>query len=519
MPVQQRPWSEKERIGEDVPCVSWIDLSRQSWAALLCIHGLSLHSSSFTAFGKRMSGLGIPTYAIDVRGFGCWQNTKECSRVDFKAALADVKSALEAVHRAHPHLPVVLLGESMGGAIALQAAAANQELVDGLIASVPAGTRRGQAMTVFQVATTLVVAPNRILNVGPGLVKQATGNASVTSSWEFDPLSRMGFSAKELTAFDSFAKNNELSAQKLDDVPVLIVQRQGDRVIKAAGSIELYNQVKTTDKDLMILNGREHLIFEEGEFDDHIIGIISSWIDNHVADKKNGVPNYNSDPSGTKIQPADSPLTQGGSGPGSTSFEEALGHLCLGRGFICLNEPIKARDELSQVFKTAGGSRLAVEADNLLLSLPAATVAPPTGPMTRVLAENLKFASYTGAMANDKPSVLVFYAPWVDTYKALTADVEKLLKTYGDRVNFVMIDADEPQNRELIDKYGIRPLPSVLFLNVANEVISYSVGYSGSAALAQGIEQLLQLKSTSLSTSPTIPTNSANSTSSISRRF
>src|SRR5262245_51350811 len=81
-------WSDK-KIGEDIPCASWINPKVKPWAALLCIHGLSLHANNYAAFGKKMSDIGVPTYAIDVRGFGSWQNAKDKQHtlVDFKAAL------------------------------------------------------------------------------------------------------------------------------------------------------------------------------------------------------------------------------------------------------------------------------------------------------------------------------------------------------------------------------------------------------------------------------------------------
>src|SRR5258708_3150676 len=66
---------EKQNIGNDVPMRSWTDPRTVPWAALLCVHGLGLHAGSYEQFGKRMAEVGVPTYAIDVRGFGAWQNT------------------------------------------------------------------------------------------------------------------------------------------------------------------------------------------------------------------------------------------------------------------------------------------------------------------------------------------------------------------------------------------------------------------------------------------------------------
>ena len=82
-----------------------------------------------------MAKRGVATYAIDVRGFGSWMKAEGHEEVDFQACLNDVKTALETIHAAHPGLKVFLLGESMGGAIALRAASMYPQLIDGLISS------------------------------------------------------------------------------------------------------------------------------------------------------------------------------------------------------------------------------------------------------------------------------------------------------------------------------------------------------------------------------------------------
>ncbi len=84
---------------------------------------------------------GIITYAMDVRGFGEWQKTKQYQEVDLKSALNDLNSILVAIETKYPELPIILAGESMGGAFASHGAALNQDKVAALICSVPSGDR------------------------------------------------------------------------------------------------------------------------------------------------------------------------------------------------------------------------------------------------------------------------------------------------------------------------------------------------------------------------------------------
>src|SRR5271170_6748739 len=86
---KQEAECEKLKVGGDVPVVAWTDTSVQPWAAVLCLHGLGLHKESFIDLGKRLSRVGVLTYAIDVRGFGAWLETKSLNRVDFGQAVKD----------------------------------------------------------------------------------------------------------------------------------------------------------------------------------------------------------------------------------------------------------------------------------------------------------------------------------------------------------------------------------------------------------------------------------------------
>src|SRR6185369_13421328 len=118
------------------------------------------------------------------------------------------KNTLNAIHRANPGLPVFVLGESMGGAIALRATAMYPDLVQGLISSVPAGDRFNQNKTRLKVAFNALKGFDRPFDVGRGVINQATQDPELRESWENDPLSRMNLSPRELMQFQGFMNQN-----------------------------------------------------------------------------------------------------------------------------------------------------------------------------------------------------------------------------------------------------------------------------------------------------------------------
>lgn len=267
----------------NAPCIAWSDPDVPTRAVLLCIHGLGLHKDTYEAFGKRMQALGIATYAIDVRGFGDFMASKGQKTCDFDGCLSDVRRSLIAIRRANPNKPVFLLGESMGGAIALRVTAMYPELIDGLISSVPAGDRFKQGRSSWKVAIKYLKNKDKPFNVGESVIEQATQKPELREAWSKDPVARMNISPKELMQFQMFMNQNHKSAKLITAKPVLIVQGCEDKLVKPEGTVELYNKLSTTDREIVLIPNAEHLIFEENQFNDEVIAKVAGWIDSHIS--------------------------------------------------------------------------------------------------------------------------------------------------------------------------------------------------------------------------------------------
>lgn len=101
---------------------------------VLALHGLGDHGGNFLLEGgPLLNAGGALVYAYDQRGFGWAVARGFWAGAD--AMVADAREALRLIQARHPDLPLFLLGESMGGAVAL---AANPDDVAGVILSSPA---------------------------------------------------------------------------------------------------------------------------------------------------------------------------------------------------------------------------------------------------------------------------------------------------------------------------------------------------------------------------------------------
>ncbi|MBU6455534.1 MAG: alpha/beta hydrolase [Cyanobacteria bacterium REEB67] len=251
-------------------------------AIVLSLHGFGLHKCVYQALAEKLQAVGVATYAMDIRGFGSWsQEAGGAAAFSPEKTLADVKSALTALREENPDTPVFLLGESLGGALALKAAAENPSLVDGVIASVPAADRYKAKRVAFGLALKNLLGAGGHVNIGKGLISQATHDPSLKSAWQNDPSARLKVSTRELLTFSRFMHHNHQVAGQIKTTAVLILQGANDRLVKASGTARLFNELGTTDKDYLLVDNSEHLILEEGQFTASTFKHIDSWLAVH----------------------------------------------------------------------------------------------------------------------------------------------------------------------------------------------------------------------------------------------
>ena len=129
--------------GQILPLRKWLPQSNgkgEVKAVILALHGFNDHANAFDGPGEIWAGEGIATYAYDQRGFGA---APERGFWPGRAALAaDAATAAQILRRLYPGTPLFLLGESMGGAVAVVALTGESGTqipdVDGVILTAPA---------------------------------------------------------------------------------------------------------------------------------------------------------------------------------------------------------------------------------------------------------------------------------------------------------------------------------------------------------------------------------------------
>ncbi len=118
------------------------------------------------------------------------------------------RKRIEKYSQGYPGTPVFLVGESMGGAIAMRAASRYPALVDGLISSVPSSERYGGLTSKMHVGFRYLENKDKPMDVGTTVVEHATSNTALQKRMLADKSNRMELSPKELKQFNDFMKGN-----------------------------------------------------------------------------------------------------------------------------------------------------------------------------------------------------------------------------------------------------------------------------------------------------------------------
>ncbi|MGD1861889.1 MAG: thioredoxin family protein [Leptolyngbyaceae cyanobacterium] len=96
------------------------------------------------------------------------------------------------------------------------------------------------------------------------------------------------------------------------------------------------------------------------------------------------------------------------------------------------------------------------------------------------------------ALTNQKPSLMEFYANWCTSCQAMAGDMADLRATYGDRVNFVMLNVDNNKWLPEMLHYRVDGIPHFVYLDAQGEPLTSAIGEQPKAILASNLDALVE---------------------------
>ncbi|HET8562181.1 MAG TPA: alpha/beta hydrolase [Marmoricola sp.] len=240
-----------------------------TWVALLC-HGYGEHLGRYEWLADRLTADGAAAYALDHVGHG----RSEGERVlvhDFERVVEDFHLLAEHARAAHPGLPLVLIGHSMGGMIA---ARYGQRYGDELTCVVLSGPVVGRWDAV-EALLALDEIPD--VPIDPATLSR---DESVGATYAADPLVWHGpFKRPTLEAL----------ARTIDDineggalpVPVMWLHGADDQLVPYEGSAAGWPRIAGDHSDQVAFDGARHEIFNETNKDE-VVDTLLGFVHRHL---------------------------------------------------------------------------------------------------------------------------------------------------------------------------------------------------------------------------------------------
>ena len=245
-------------------------------AVIVVAHGYGEHIHRYANLVDAALPRGFAVYGPDHRGHGRSSGVRALiDKHDY--LLDDLDQVFNLVDKAHPGVPVFLLGHSMGGNIALASALRNQARLRGLILS-------GPAVTTYGVSKALQVVAAVLGRIAPKLGVQKLSSAGVSrdpavvAAYDADPLVFHGKMPAGTGA--ALLKTSKAFPALLPSlkVPLLVVHGSADSVVSVESGRTAHALAGSTDKTLKIYDGLFHEVFNEPEHP-AVLADVLNWID------------------------------------------------------------------------------------------------------------------------------------------------------------------------------------------------------------------------------------------------
>jgi acylglycerol lipase len=262
--------------GLEIYWQAWLPEGSEPRAVVVLAHGASEHGGRYAWTGEQLVARGYALYAIDHRGHGRSEGGRAV--IDrMSNAVEDLHTLVERAAGAHPGRPVVLLGHSMGGAVALSYTIEHEDALDALVLSAPLAALEA-ASPVERVASRVlsVIAPKLgVVGIDSTAVSR---DPHVVEDYDADPLNYHGKLPARTVGELTSAIDGYPEAVKAFKLPMLVMHGTADRLTPIAGSEMVVANAASSDKTFKRYDGLFHEILNEPERQ-QVLDDIAAWLD------------------------------------------------------------------------------------------------------------------------------------------------------------------------------------------------------------------------------------------------
>ena len=254
--------------------------------ALVC-HGHAEHLGRYSHLVTALVGRGYAVYGQDHRGHGRSSGTRALA-MRFDDFVDDFHHLLERARRDHPGLPVVLIGHSMGGLIAVRFALEHEDELTALVTSGPALViDDGVSAMAKRIGGILSrITPAAPLPRGDSGEDKLTYDPEISRQFGLDDRTHHG-PTRFRTAHQMLVAGED-ARHRADEIrlPLLAMHGADDTLTYPRGTQLLFERAASTDKTLKLWPGMKHEIFNEAGRGEVFIYMLD-WLDARVVSQAN----------------------------------------------------------------------------------------------------------------------------------------------------------------------------------------------------------------------------------------
>lgn len=245
-------------------------------AAVILLHGLGGHSDRFQECGSYWASRGLAVYAPDLPGFGRTDGPK--GHLDsFEPMFTTIEVMLARVMADHSRLPVFVVAESMGAAVAIDWVSRHPALLSGLVLLAPALKDRLNVPLWRKVeALAHVIVRRRKYYDVPFEPDNFTRDAAIKEVLAADPLE-----VRRVTAQFYFAwlpvTSRALKAAPLLKLPVAVLLPGQDTMIDSDATKAWFEGLPEATRTLFEYPGLLHGLLVEVDRQP-VLDDIATWI-------------------------------------------------------------------------------------------------------------------------------------------------------------------------------------------------------------------------------------------------
>jgi alpha-beta hydrolase superfamily lysophospholipase len=239
------------------------------------VHGLGEHGGRYQHLAEWFTPLGATIYAADHRGHGRSGGPRGHAP-SLKALLDDIDLVVKQA-RAESGAPLVMIGHSLGGLLAIAYLLDRPDAVDRAVLSAPFLMAKVKVPPWKRAAATVLprVAPRLSFSneIDPSDLSR---DPAVPAAYRADPLVHdritAGMYGETAGRTESFiARAPELR------VPFLLLHGRDDRIVDPVGSQRFFARATAPDRAFCLYPGMYHEIFNEVDHD-RVFADIDSWL-------------------------------------------------------------------------------------------------------------------------------------------------------------------------------------------------------------------------------------------------